>query len=244
MLKRLRDWHARLKAWLVDRIDLVLENLALRHQLMVYERARRLRGSDRLGWCLLSRCWRRWREPLTVVQPTTVLRWRRTPGWRHLRGRRRRRGGRPRIDPVLQVLIQRMDAENLLWGSLRITGELRKLGFTVGNSTVRRYRVRVRRPRPTQSWGTFFSNHAPYLREALLDELRDGTRRLLELLLRPLGAPRGTASPPSDGWLVEVPEEYRGLIEERYDAWLCRCSSCERATHWARDGPNLWRDAA
>jgi hypothetical protein len=46
MLKRLRDWHARLKAWLVDRIDLVLENLALRHQLMVYERARRLRGSD------------------------------------------------------------------------------------------------------------------------------------------------------------------------------------------------------
>ena len=31
MLKRLRDWHARLKAWLVDRIDLVLENLALRH---------------------------------------------------------------------------------------------------------------------------------------------------------------------------------------------------------------------
>jgi hypothetical protein len=53
MLKRLRDWHARLKAWLVDRIDLVLENLALRHQLMVYERARRLRGSDRLGWCLL-----------------------------------------------------------------------------------------------------------------------------------------------------------------------------------------------
>ena len=137
-----------------------------------------------------------------------------------------------------------MDAENLLWGSLHITGELRKLGFTVGNSTVRRYRVRVRRPRPTQSWGTFFSNHAPYLREALLDELRDGTRRLLELLLRPLGAPRGTASPPSDDWLVEVPEEYRGLIEERYDTWLCRCSSCERATHWARDGPNLWRDAA
>jgi hypothetical protein len=129
--------------------------------------------------------WRRWREPLTVVQPTTVLRWRRTPWWRHLRGRRRRRGGRPRIDPELQVLIQHIDAENLLWGSLRITGELRKLGFTVGNSTVRRYRLRVRRRRPTQSWGKFFSNHAPYLREALLDELRDGTRRLLELLLDP-----------------------------------------------------------
>jgi len=32
------DWRGRLKACLRDRTDLVLENLALRHQLMVLER--------------------------------------------------------------------------------------------------------------------------------------------------------------------------------------------------------------
>jgi hypothetical protein len=40
MFKLLSDWRARLKACLRDRTDLVLENLALRHQLMVLERGR------------------------------------------------------------------------------------------------------------------------------------------------------------------------------------------------------------
>jgi len=48
---------------------------------MVCERGRRIRGTDRLGWCLLARFWSRWREPLTFVEPATVLRWRRTPWW-------------------------------------------------------------------------------------------------------------------------------------------------------------------
>ncbi len=115
-------------ARLVDRLDLVLENLALQHQLRVYERGRRLQGSDRLYWCLLSRFWLRWREPLMVVQPATVWRWRRTAWWRHL-GQRLHLGGRPPIDPDLQALIQRMAAENRLWGSMRIVGALRAAGL-------------------------------------------------------------------------------------------------------------------
>jgi len=139
MFKLLCDWRARLKACLRDRTDLVLENLALRHQLMVLERGRRMRGRDRLGWCLLTCVWPRWREALVVVQPDTVLRWRRIPWWRHLRPQRHR-GGRPRIDRELQALIRRMDSDNRLWGSVRIQGELQKLGLAVSNSTVRRYR--------------------------------------------------------------------------------------------------------
>lgn len=38
MSERISDWRARLKARLIDRIDILLENLALRHQLMVLER--------------------------------------------------------------------------------------------------------------------------------------------------------------------------------------------------------------
>jgi hypothetical protein len=49
-------------ARLVDGLDLVLENLALQHQWRVYERGRRLQGSDQLCWYLLSRFWPRWRS--------------------------------------------------------------------------------------------------------------------------------------------------------------------------------------
>ena len=59
---------------------LVLENVALRHQLAVLQRTAprpRLRPSDRLFWILLSRLWRGWAEVVAIVQPETVLRWHR-----------------------------------------------------------------------------------------------------------------------------------------------------------------------
>jgi hypothetical protein len=56
---------------------LVLENLALRHQLAVLQRTAarpRLRTSDRLFWVLLSRLWSGWADALSFVQPATVTR--------------------------------------------------------------------------------------------------------------------------------------------------------------------------
>ena len=57
--------------------DLVLENLALRHQLAVYTRGRRrprLRRHDRRFWSLLARGWSGWRGTLVMVEPDTVVR--------------------------------------------------------------------------------------------------------------------------------------------------------------------------
>ena len=63
------------------RIDMLMENIALRHQLMVYERGRTARrslsGNDRLLWCFLARFFSNWRDTLDIVQPATVTRWRR-----------------------------------------------------------------------------------------------------------------------------------------------------------------------
>ena len=56
---------------------LVLENLALRHQLAVLQRSAprpRLRPSDRVLWVLLSRLWRGWGEAVAIVQPETDIR--------------------------------------------------------------------------------------------------------------------------------------------------------------------------
>jgi hypothetical protein len=60
------------------RRDLLLEILALRHQLSVLARSeRRFRSADRLFWLFLRWLWPRWREALVLIQPGTVERWHR-----------------------------------------------------------------------------------------------------------------------------------------------------------------------
>jgi hypothetical protein len=138
-----------------------------------------------------------------------------------------------------------MAVENRLWGSVRIKGELRKLGLEVSNTTVRRYRGGSPRSVPTQGWATFFYNHAPYVREAVREEVSDRTHRFLEILRgsRSQGA-RTVGSASGEWWSMEMPGEYRELIEERWGKWLCRCSTCEMAPRMARDPPDLRRDVA
>jgi len=82
------------------RTALMLELIALRHQIAVLERNRTcrpcFRRSDRLLGILLSRWWPKWRESLMIVQAETVLRWCRN-GWSAIWGYRSRgrwRGGR------------------------------------------------------------------------------------------------------------------------------------------------------
>ena len=140
-----------------------LEAIALRHRIAVLERTRTrrpcFRRIDRLFWILLSRWWRGWRESLVIVQPDTVLRWRRK-GWSALWGYRSRgrwRGGRPRVSNEVRNLVARMARENFLWGAPRIHGELRMLGFSVSQATVSRYLPPPSR-RPGQSWRTFVRN--------------------------------------------------------------------------------------
>ena len=92
-----------------------------------------------------------------LVQPATVDRWCRE-GVRRWWRRHARRAGRPRIDSSCRDLIQRMAADNCLWGAPRIHGELLKLGITVSERTVSRY-LRGRPPKRSQTWRTFFANH-------------------------------------------------------------------------------------
>src|SRR5262249_27238177 len=83
------------------RRSLMLENLALRHQLAVLQRSSprpRLRACDRLFWVLLCRLWSSWADALSLVKPETVIRWHRTGfklfwNWKS----RRKRLGRPSV---------------------------------------------------------------------------------------------------------------------------------------------------
>src|SRR5713101_4812975 len=138
------------------------ENLFLRHQLSIALRRApprlRLRGSDRALLVWMTRLWPNLLGAAKVVQPETILRWPRARFTAVWRLKSRKRAGRPKIDRGLRDLIRRKSRENSEWGASRIHGELLMLGFEVAQSTVSKYMVRD--GSPSQSWKTFFRNHA------------------------------------------------------------------------------------
>ena len=165
MLAWASRWISALRARVHNRGELPLELIVLRHQLLVLQRTgtRRpcFRPSERLFWLLLSRWWANWQQSLIIVQPGTVLRWRRR-GLRAiwLSGSRGRwHGGRPGISSEVRALIFRMSQDNFLWGAPRIHGELLKLGFDVSQATVSRYKPSRTYP-PSLRWRTFLRNQA------------------------------------------------------------------------------------
>jgi hypothetical protein len=155
---------ASLRDLLRPRHDLILENLALRQQILVLERSGahpRLRASDKAFWVALSHCWRHWRRPLRLVKPSTVIAWHRK-GWRlYWRWKSRPgNGGRPGVPIATIDLIRRISHENPLWGAPRIHGELLMLGIKVSEATIAKYMITRGKP-PSQNWQTFIRNHLP-----------------------------------------------------------------------------------
>ena len=153
-----------IRAFLVPRLRLVVENLALRQQVAVYKhtvKRPKLRTRDRVFWVWLSRLWPNWRSALAIVQPETVIQWHRQ-GFKLFWRWKSRAGkpGRPPIQRELRDLIRRMSRENPLWGAPRILSELPLLGYQAAKRTVTKYMVRTRKP-PSQTWRTFLANHVP-----------------------------------------------------------------------------------
>jgi hypothetical protein len=120
--------------------SLVLENLALRHLLVVPQRTvprPRLRTVDRLFWVLLCCLWAvcPLRRPTRHCDPVAAYR---LPALLGLEepperaGPSGRRAGGPRAYPT-------MARANPLWGGPRIHGELQKLGFEISQATVSKY---------------------------------------------------------------------------------------------------------
>jgi putative transposase len=95
-----------------------------------------------------------------LITPATVLRWHRqlvTKKWTYPY-----RSGRPPLDHTIAALIERMARENETWGYQRIQGELLKLGYRVGASTIRRILKRWRiPPAPLRSTNTSWRRFLP-----------------------------------------------------------------------------------
>jgi putative transposase len=113
MFVRLRH----LLGWVVSafrsREELLLENLALRQQLLALHAKRprhRLSSVDKLFWVVLRKVWPGWKRSLILVTPETVVRWHRT-GFRlywNWISRARKVVGRKPISREVRDLIFRM----------------------------------------------------------------------------------------------------------------------------------------
>jgi putative transposase len=97
------------------------------------------------------------------VTPRTLLRWHRAlvqRKWRQPSGR----VGRPPLSAEIQELALRLARENPRWGHRRICGELRKLGFIISATSIRRLLARSGlEPAPRRSglsWGEFLRAQA------------------------------------------------------------------------------------
>jgi len=162
LLRHFVDW---LLGAFRSREDLMLENLALRQQLLALHAKRprqRLGSIDKVFWVALRKLWSGWKKPLLLVTPETVVRWHRLGFrlyWSWL-SRTGRAAGRNPLSREVRDLIFRMVVENPTWGAPRIHGELLKLGFDIAERTVSRWIQRAsKNPDPARRWLVFRRNH-------------------------------------------------------------------------------------
>jgi putative transposase len=110
-----------LRFLVLSRASLHLEIIALRHQLAVVHRSRRLRlrftAADRILWAWLSHAWRGWRSAVHVIRPETVIAWHRRGFRLFWTWKSRHRTGRPALPPDVRALVRDMSTANPLWGA-------------------------------------------------------------------------------------------------------------------------------
>ena len=113
------------------------ELLILRHEVQVLRRhvtRPQVDWADRVVLAGLARLLPRPSWNRLFVRPETLLRWH----WKLVRRRWSypHRRGRPRSSPEVGALVLRLARENPTWGYRRIHGELCRLGYRIGTSTV------------------------------------------------------------------------------------------------------------
>ncbi len=120
-----------------SREDLILENLALRQQLMALHSKRprrRLTALHKLFWVLLRGLWSEWERPLILVTPRTVVGWHRAGlrlYWTWV-SRARRMGGRRRVARNVQHIFDFLAATSAGTpaSQLAMTTHPKLVGFT------------------------------------------------------------------------------------------------------------------
>jgi putative transposase len=214
-----------------------LQILLLRHQLRIMQRQHPQKPNvsrlDKLTLAVLAsklanpalRAKAKFDGVLLLFKPDTVLRWHRDLVRRKWTFKKRRLGGQRVTDPDLTAMLLRLARENPTWGYSKLHGELLKLGYRIGRSTVRDILKRQHVPpapersRNGGSWRSFLGHYREqFIACDFLTVETAWLRTLYALFFIELGSRRvrfaGCTAHPTGEW---VTQQARQLIWTLHD---------------------------
>lgn len=160
-----------ISAFIKPKEELVLENMALRSQLSLFQEKLinkkipkpQSNFSFRWLWVTLSRRLENWKSLLFVFKPETIISWHRNLYKKYWKMKSKR--GRPTISQKTIFLIKRIHKENPLLSPEKIHEKLKQLNVIDAPcpNTIAKYIPQTRKPaseKQRQSWRTFLKNHS------------------------------------------------------------------------------------
>jgi transposase InsO family protein len=118
---------------------------------------------DKIFFSIINTIFSKATSYITLVKPETVLRWTRKlikNFWTF--PHQKKKSGRPSTPLHIKQLVLKMKNQNLNWGYLRISSELKKLGIDLDKNTVRKIIKEYRRKGMVKcglSWKRFIKSH-------------------------------------------------------------------------------------
>ena len=214
-----------------------LEIVLLRQQLRILQRKHphppHLSCSEKLGLTVLAArlmalsgdARSRVAQVVLLFKPDTLLKWHRDLVRRKWTFSRRRATGRPPIAPDLAALLLRLAQANPRWGYSKLQGELLKLGYQIGRSTVRDVLKRHRVPPAPQraqrgsSWHTFLGHYKQQMLACDFFTVETAwLRTLYVLFFLELGTRRvhiaGCTAHPTSAWVTQQARQMSWILHE------------------------------
>ena len=218
--------------------DKDVEILLLRQQLHILQRKQphppRISRWEKLTLLVLAgkltalttRARARLGQVILLFKPDTLLKWHRELVRRKWTFQRAARRGRPPVSPELAALILRLATENPTWGYGKVEGELGKLGYDVGRSTIKAVLKRQHVPpapervKQGSSWRTFLAHHKDEILACDFFTVETAwLRTLYVLFFIELGSRcvhlAGCTANPTSAWVTQQARQFSWKLQER-----------------------------
>ena len=165
-------------------------------------------------------------QVVILFKPDTLLKWHRELVRRKWTFKKKAALGRPPISPELETLLLRLAKENPTWGYGKLEGELGKLRYAIGRSTIKDVLKRKRVPpapergKHASSWRTFLAHYQDQIVACDFFTVETAWLQTLYILFFiELGSRRvrlaGCTANPTSAWVTQQARQFSWMIQDR-----------------------------